>query len=82
MDARDVGRVLGNETVAGSVVIAPSALSSLDRPESPVALPPQQLYRPADLSALPFQTTAELEPVDWLVGQERALGAIKVATGI
>jgi lon-related putative ATP-dependent protease len=35
-----------------------------------------RLYRPADLSALPFKTTAELEPVDRLIGQGRAFDAI------
>ncbi len=30
-----------------------------------------QMYRRADLSGLPFQTTAELEPVDGIVGQKR-----------
>ena len=42
-----------------------------------VPLPPENLYRSADLSGLPFNTTAELEPLDGPVGQERALGAIQ-----
>jgi lon-related putative ATP-dependent protease len=41
-----------------------------------------QLYRPADLSRLTFSTTAELQPIDGLVGQERALGAINLGTRI
>ena len=45
-------------------------------------LPSQRLYRAADLSALSFETTAELEPGDWLVGQQRALDAIEFGTGI
>lgn len=35
-----------------------------------------QLCRPADLSSLTFSTTAELRPVDGLVGQGRAVAAI------
>jgi len=36
-----------------------------------------QLYRKTDLSSLQFGTTAELEPIEGLVGQERALEAIR-----
>ncbi len=46
------------------------------------ALPADRLYRPADLSRLSFQTTNELEPVDEIVGQERALDAIGFGTRI
>ncbi|MDE2064794.1 MAG: AAA family ATPase, partial [Bradyrhizobium sp.] len=46
------------------------------------ALSPQQLYRRADASALNFKTTAELAPLDGLVGQERALGALQFGTRI
>ena len=46
------------------------------------ALSPQQLYRRADASALNFKTTAELTPLDGLVGQERALGALQFGTRI
>ncbi len=49
---------------------------------TPSALQPEQLYRPADASALAFETTAELTPLDGLVGQERALGALKFGTQI
>jgi len=45
-------------------------------------LSPEQLYRPADLSALSFESTADLEPADGLVGQDRALGAIEFGTRI
>lgn len=44
------------------------------------ALPASQLYRPADISQLPFSTTADLEPVDGLTGQARALEAIRFGT--
>lgn len=36
------------------------------------SLRPGQLYRATDLSALTFSTTAELQPIDGLVGQARA----------
>jgi len=51
--------------------------SSLLRP-----LPPERLYRTADLSALAFETTAEIEGADGLLGQQRALDAIEFGTRI
>jgi predicted ATP-dependent protease len=41
-----------------------------------------QLYRPADLSSLAFSTTAELQPVDGMIGQARALEAIRFGTQV
>ena len=41
-----------------------------------------QLYRPTDLSTLEFSTTAELQPIDGLVGQARALEAIRFGTQV
>jgi predicted ATP-dependent protease len=41
-----------------------------------------QLYRPTDLSSLAFSTTAELQPIDGLVGQARALEAIRFGTQV
>jgi len=41
-----------------------------------------QLYRPSDLSGLTFSTTAELQPVDGLVGQARAVEAIRFGTQV
>ncbi len=41
-----------------------------------------KLYRVADLSKLDFETTADLKPVEGLIGQSRALDAIAVGTGI
>lgn len=52
------------------------------------ALPPLQplsaerLYRVTDLSALAFESTADIEPVDGLVGQQRALDALEFGTRI
>jgi lon-related putative ATP-dependent protease len=41
-----------------------------------------QLYRPTNLSSLSFLTTAELQPIDGLVGQARALEAIRFGTQV
>jgi lon-related putative ATP-dependent protease len=50
---------------------------------SPVRpLPTERLYRPADISKLSFATTAELQPIEGLIGQQRALDAINFGTRI
>jgi len=41
-----------------------------------------ELYRTTDLSKLKFSTTAELPPIDGLVGQDRALEAIRFGTKV
>ena len=41
-----------------------------------------QLYRASDLSNLAFSTTAELQPIDGLVGQARALEAVQFGTKV
>lgn len=46
------------------------------------ALMPERLYRKADLSALDFATTAELEHTDRLAGQDRARDALRLGTRI
>ncbi len=48
----------------------------------PRPLASAQLYRAADLSALAFETTAEIEPADGLSGQQRALDAIEFGTRV
>lgn len=45
-------------------------------------LPAARLYRATDLSHLTFSTTAELKPIDGLVGQARALEAIRFGTQV
>ncbi len=50
--------------------------------ENAMPLAVERLYRAADLSKLDFKTTADLEPVEGLIGQSRALDAITVGTGI
>ncbi len=42
----------------------------------------EQLYRPTDPSGLGFSTTAELQPIEGLVGQPRALEAIRFGTQV
>jgi hypothetical protein len=44
-------------------------------------LPTSALYRRTDLKALDFKTTRELEDVDTLIGQDRALEACGLARG-
>ena len=52
------------------------------QPSAMTPLSADRLYRPADLSALAFQTTADLAPIDGLVGQQRALDALGFGTRI
>ncbi|MCB8966785.1 MAG: AAA family ATPase [Ardenticatenaceae bacterium] len=40
------------------------------------------LYRRCELNQLPFETTAELPPLDEIIGQERAVEAIQFGIGI
>jgi lon-related putative ATP-dependent protease len=47
-----------------------------------LALSADQLYRAADLSQLKFSTTADLDPLDGTIGQQRALDAVQVGTGL
>jgi lon-related putative ATP-dependent protease len=49
-------------------------------PSPPTPLLVEKLYRRADLSKLSFQTTDDLEPVDRIVGQTRAVDAIDFGT--
>ena len=49
---------------------------------APAALPAERLYRRCDPARLSFATTAELAPLDGLVGQARAFEAIGVASKI
>ena len=48
--------------------------------DPPSPLPPERLYRAADLAALSFATTQELAPLDGLVDQPRAHEAIRFGT--
>ena len=46
------------------------------------SLSADQLYRSTDLSSLAFSTTAELQPLDGMVGQSRALEALRFGTQV
>jgi lon-related putative ATP-dependent protease len=61
-----------------------SQLPALTEVQSAANIPlaADRLYRPADLSALDFRTTADLAPIDGLVGQQRALDALGFGTRI
>ena len=48
----------------------------------PLPLPAQQLYRACDHSQFHFQTTADLEDMSEIIGQMRAMDAIRFGTGI
>ena len=41
-----------------------------------------QLRQTCDLKKFTFETTAELEPLDRIIGQERAIEALKLGLGI
>ncbi len=47
---------------------------------APVALPPEELLRRVDPGTFKFKSTAELEAISGLIGQERALKAIQFGT--
>jgi len=48
----------------------------------PRPLPAEDLYRTCDLSAVGFETTADLEPLGANIGQERAMEAIRFGVGM
>ncbi len=51
-------------------------------PGAVTALPADRLYRPSDLSKLAFASTAEIEPLEGIVGQQRALEAVQFGTKV
>jgi lon-related putative ATP-dependent protease len=55
-----------------------------DVKEAPVhaRLSASQTYRPCDPDMFSFETTAELPPLDQVIGQERAVGAVDFGIGI
>ncbi len=46
------------------------------------ALRPDQLFTPCDSDDFEFKTTAELEPLDYIIGQERAVEAVELGIGV
>jgi len=59
-----------------------SKANQLEGTTGGLPLPADRLYRRADLSALPFATTADLKPMEGLVGQPRAVEALRFGTRI
>lgn len=49
---------------------------------SPLPLSPEQLYRAFDPATLPFETTADLPDGQEIIGQQRAIDAIRFGIGI
>ena len=52
------------------------------RPSVATKLPPEKLFRAADLSGLAFATTEDLDPASDLLGQDRAREAVRFGTEI
>ncbi len=50
--------------------------------DPPKPLPPAALRTPCDPGRFSFETTAELEPLDGVVGQDRAVEAVRFAIGM
>lgn len=48
----------------------------------PQPLPPEALYTPCDPDDFPFATTAEIDPVEDVIGQDRAVAAVRFAIGM
>ncbi|QHO75588.1 ATP-dependent protease [Bradyrhizobium sp. CCBAU 051011] len=75
---------MANDPAPSAALRAPEPISgpaiSLSADAKPAPLPAAVLYRYADASALNFQTTTDLQPLDGLVGQQRALGALQLGT--
>jgi lon-related putative ATP-dependent protease len=63
--------------LSAPIMQAPSAQAEVVK-----QLDTTQMYRRADLSTLPFQTTNDLDPVQEIVGQQRAIDAITFGTRI
>jgi len=61
-------RKVSDETLAPGARVAP--------------LPADRLYRACDLAGLSFSDTADLEPIDGMLGQSRALGAVEFAASV
>ena len=53
-----------------------------DASSVPQPLPADQLHRATDLSHLQFSTTADLQPIHGLLGQARALEALRFGTRV
>src|SRR6516165_2655158 len=70
----------GTEPLTGSRNSEKREQPSATGPVHPLS--PDRLYRRADIAGLAFTTTADLQPVDGLIGQQRARDAINFGTRI
>ena len=61
---------------------ASSASSAVPALPLPASLPVDELRHSVDPAKLGFKTTAELEPISGLIGQDRALKAIQFGANI
>jgi len=80
MRIKEVRAISGEGCAKRSPVVKPLVIASPAAALRPLSV--DQLYRKTDPSSLQFATTSELEPIDGLVGQERALEAIRFGTGV
>lgn len=67
---------------ANALVVAAAGATPVPAGGPVNALPAAQLHRAADLSQLAFETTSDIEPIEDMVGQERAAQAIRFGTQI
>ena len=65
---------------AGRADAAASAPAPRSNADPAIPLPAAELRRTVDPASLGFKTTAELEPISGLIGQDRALKAIQFGT--
>jgi predicted ATP-dependent protease len=72
------------ESSAGTRIAEPASRAPSSLAAAPAArcVPPEALLRRADLSDLPFETTEGLEELSEVVGQDRAVEAIRFAVGM
>lgn len=75
-DQQPAGALRTTQPASDQTTTLPSGSSNA----GPAPLSAAQLYRCTDASALNFLTTADLQPLDGLVGQQRALGALQLGT--
>ncbi len=71
------------DSLRSQALVATDGTSPAAPAPGPVsALAADRLYRPADLTEFAFATTADLEPIEEMVGQDRAAQAIRFGTRI
>lgn len=76
------GSVISASVTSASGPIDPQSPMMASVPVPPFRLLPAQLYQVCDPASFSFETTAELEGLSELVGQMRALEAVRFGAGI